>query len=476
VNDARRTGVTRELARFIVESRWSSIPTEIRHEAKRALLNWAGCAIGGCRDKAVDTALAALSEFAGRPQATVLRRSERMDILNAAVLNALSANILDFDDTHLRTVLYPTVPVAAAAACAKLLDLDAKSTAWAFGIAASQGAGTTGAHGSMTKSWNMANAARNGLMAALLAARGFTSTEQGLEGERGFTRVFAQRRDLDEIIRGLGKTWELMQNAYKRYPCGIVAHPVIDACLALRDDARAAPDAVERIELRVHPLVRMLMGNAAPLTGLEAKLSVQHCAAAALIYGQVGVHEFTEACVNDRAVVALRARAMLVEDSAMSKEAAGVTIHVSGGSTFDKYVLRATGSLDRPMSDEALGRKFHSLAEWRWPECDTRAFIELPWTRARSRARRRHVRTREKRCRTQIRMEFGCTTKRLARERPSSLCTSPRRICEAGSRRVAISAGATGALHSTRADIRLRTCRKRRLRTPSGSRPTISRT
>jgi 2-methylcitrate dehydratase PrpD len=81
VNDARRTGVTRELARFIVESRWASIPTKINHEAKRALLNWAGCAIGGCRDEAVDTALAALSEFAGPPQATVLGRSERMDIL-----------------------------------------------------------------------------------------------------------------------------------------------------------------------------------------------------------------------------------------------------------------------------------------------------------------------------------------------------------------------------------------------------------
>jgi 2-methylcitrate dehydratase PrpD len=268
----------------------------------------------------------------------------------------------------------------AAAACAKLLDLDTKSTAWAFGIAASQAAGTTGAHGSMTKSWNMANAARNGLMAALLAARGFTSTEQGLEGEHGFTRVFAQRRDLDEIIRGLGETWELAQNAYKPYPCGIVAHPIIDACLALRDDARAAPEAVERIELRVHPLVRMLMGNAAPLNGLEAKLSVQHCAAAALIYGQVGVREFTDACVNDPAVIALRGRAILVEDSAIPKEAAGATLRVSGGSTFEKHVPHATGSLDRPMSDEALGRKFRSLAEWGWPECDTRAFIELAWS------------------------------------------------------------------------------------------------
>jgi hypothetical protein len=79
-------------------------------------------------------------------------------------------------------------------------------------------------------------------------------------------------------------------------------------------------------------------------------------------------------------VVALRARAMLVEDSAMPKESAIATIQVSGGSTFDKYVPHATGCLDRPMSDEALGRKFHSLAEWGWPECDTAKFIALAWS------------------------------------------------------------------------------------------------
>jgi 2-methylcitrate dehydratase PrpD len=434
VSDTPHTGITRELARFVVESRWSSIPEAIRHEAKRALLNWAGCALGGCRDETVDTALEALSDFAGPPQATLLGRSERTDILHAAALNALSSNILDFDDTHLRTVIHPTVPVAAAvlalaersratgaqlvhafilgveaecrvgnaispehydagwhitatcgvfgaaAACAKLLGLDTQKTIWAFGLAANQAAGTTSAHGSMTKSWNMANAARNGLMAALLAAKGFTSTEQGLEGDRGFARMYAQRRDLDEIVRGLGETWELAENAYKPYPCGIVAHPVIDACLALRDEPRAAPDAVERIELRVHPLVRMLMGNAAPLTGLEAKLSVHHCAAAALIHGAVGVREFTDACVNDPAVAALRARVTLVDDPAMPKPAAGVTMRLRDGSTLEKYVPHATGSLERPMSDEALGLKFRSLAEWGWPQCDTRAFIELAWS------------------------------------------------------------------------------------------------
>jgi len=434
MSNTPQTGVTLALARFVVESRREAIPAPVIHEAKRALLNWAGCALGGCRDETVDTALAALAEFSGPAQATLLGRGERMDILSVAAINALSSNILDFDDTHLRTVIHPTVPVAAAllalaersratgaqflhafilgvevecrvgnavspehynagwhvtstcgvfgaaAACGKLLGLDARQMAWALGIAANVASGLTGAHGSMTKSWNMANAARNGLLAALMAQKGYTSTEHGLEGERGFTRVLAQRRDLDELVRGLGDTWELSQNTYKPYPCGIVAHPVIDGCLALRDEPGVRPDSIERIELHVHPLVRMLMGNPTPRTGLQAKLSVQHCAAAAFIHGQVGVREFTDVCVSDPAVLALRARVTLVEDAAMPKESAGITLRLAGGVVLERRIAQATGSLEKPLSDAALEKKFCALAQWGWPGCDTRRFIELVWS------------------------------------------------------------------------------------------------
>lgn len=106
--------VTRRLARFIVDSRWRDVCAPVQHEAVRAVVNWLGCALGGCRDEAVGIALAALREFAGPPQAALLGRPERLDILNAALINAISSNILDFDDTHLRTVIHPTVPVAAA--------------------------------------------------------------------------------------------------------------------------------------------------------------------------------------------------------------------------------------------------------------------------------------------------------------------------------------------------------------------------
>jgi len=428
------TDVTRQLARFIVDSRWGSIPKEIRHEAKRALLNWLGCALGGCHDPAVDTALGALREFAGPPQAVLLGRRERLDILNAALINAISSNVLDFDDTHLRTVIHPTVPVAsalvalaehtpasgaqllhafilgveaecrigiavspehynagwhitatcgvfgAAAACGKLLKLDEQQMTWALGIAATQAAGLTEMLGSMTKCYNMGHAARNGLTAALLAAKNFTSSERGLEAPRGFAHVLSAQCDLNAIVDRLGATWELARNAYKPYPCGIVVHPVIDACLQLRGERSIAPAAIERIEMRVHPLVLKLTGNANPRNGLEAKLSVQHCAAAAFISGAAGVKEFTDACVHDPAVAALRARVAAREDAAVGKEAADVTVVLKGGASYNKYVPHATGSLERPLSDTDLETKFRALAEWGLSTCDAFDVIELIWS------------------------------------------------------------------------------------------------
>ncbi len=106
------SGATQKLSEFIADSRWSDVPDDVRHEAARAILNWLGCAIGGCRDETVELMVAALRDFSGPPQATLLGRGERFDALTAACINGTSSNRLDFDDTHLRTVIHPTVPVA----------------------------------------------------------------------------------------------------------------------------------------------------------------------------------------------------------------------------------------------------------------------------------------------------------------------------------------------------------------------------
>src|SRR5262245_10739009 len=225
--------VTRTLARFIVEHRYEAIPEKVRREAARSFLNWLGCAVGACRHDTVERALAALAEFSGPAQATVLGRGERVDALLAAFLNGTSSHVFDFDDTHLKTVIHPSGPVAAAilalaektpvtgadflhalilgvetecrignavypehydvgwhitgtagvfgaaAAAGRLLGLDEQRMVWALGIAATQSSGLREMFGTMAKPMHPGNAARNGLLAALLAAQDFTSSNQG---------------------------------------------------------------------------------------------------------------------------------------------------------------------------------------------------------------------------------------------------------------------------------------------------------
>ena len=105
---------TLALARFVERSSATSLPTGVVHEAKRAILNWVGCAVGASQHATVSRALAALRPFMGPPQATVLGRGERVDILHAAMLNGISSHTFDFDDTHLKTVIHPAGPVASA--------------------------------------------------------------------------------------------------------------------------------------------------------------------------------------------------------------------------------------------------------------------------------------------------------------------------------------------------------------------------
>src|SRR5687768_8986828 len=106
--------VSDRLADFLASARWEDIPPAVRHEAKRSLMNFFACSLGGCRDAAVSSAAAVLARFSAGPQATLIGRAERTDALNAAFLNAIAANVFDFDDTHLPTIIHPTAPVAPA--------------------------------------------------------------------------------------------------------------------------------------------------------------------------------------------------------------------------------------------------------------------------------------------------------------------------------------------------------------------------
>jgi 2-methylcitrate dehydratase PrpD len=233
--------------------------------------------------------------------------------------------------------------------------------------------------GTMTKPFHPGNAARNGLLAALLAKANFTSSNQGIEAPRGFAHVLATQRDFSQITAGLGETWEIALNTYKPFACGIVIHPAIDGCIQLRNEHKLAPDAIESIALKVHPLVLELTGKKTPQAGLEGKFSVYHSVAAAIIHGAAGEEQYGDAVVRDPAVVALRDRVTAAVETGVHEDQVRVTIKLKDGRTLKKFIEHTVGSIERPMDDAQLEAKFRGLAEGILAQAETDRLIRLCW-------------------------------------------------------------------------------------------------
>ncbi|HKC45604.1 MAG TPA: MmgE/PrpD family protein [Burkholderiales bacterium] len=425
--------VTTRLARFLVESRWEAIPAAVRHAGKRTLLNSLGAALGGCADPAIGKALAVLRQFSGPPDATVIGRAERLDALSAAFLNAAAANVFDFDDTHLPTVIHPAAPVVpavlalaerqrvsgsellhalilgvevecrvgnsvtpyhysrgwhitstcgvvgAAAAAGKLLALDLQQTMWALGLAANQASGLVESLGSMAKSVSVGNAPRNGIVAALLAQQGFTAAPRTLEGPRGFAHVMGDKPDLAAIDDGLRTVWESARNTYKPYPCGIVLHPVIDSLLALRAKHGLNAEHIDRVTVRGNPLLRQRTDRPRPRSGREAQVSLQHTAAVCFVHGAAGLREYSDACAAEAAVLAFGDKVEVQDDPAVPVEAAVVTLRTTDGRTLTHEIRHALGSLGRPMSDHEIEAKARDLAVFGGSGCDIDRLIDAVW-------------------------------------------------------------------------------------------------
>ncbi|MDP1718507.1 MAG: MmgE/PrpD family protein, partial [Burkholderiales bacterium] len=234
--------------------------------------------------------------------------------------------------------------------------------------------------GTMCKPFHPGNAARNGLLAALLAQKDFTSSSQGIEAKRGFAHVLSTGFRPEEITAGLGKTFELSLNTYKPFACGIVEHPAIDGCIQLRNEHKLKAEDIESIALKAHPLVLELTGKKTPQTGLEGKFSVYHSSAVAIIYGAAGEAEYSDAVVREARVVELRDRVSAAVEPGVHEDQVHVTIRLKDGRTLEKYVEHAVGSLGKPMSDAALESKFRAFSEGILSQAESDRLIRLCWT------------------------------------------------------------------------------------------------
>lgn len=411
------SSLTGALVSQVRSAMMAPLPEPVAEHAATLLLNGLATAIGARSLPPVQALVDIGGAHGGRATSPVPGRAERLDPVHAAAATAAASNAHDFDDTHLETVTHPSAvslaaaialgaqrrvsgsrlltafalgceaqlrvaaamspghyergwhitgtcgALGAATAGAVICGLSEQAMRHCLGAAASQTVGHRAAFGTDVKTMHAAKAAANGVLAALLAERGVTGPERPLEGPRGLFAVMAPSGyDAHRVTGGFGDRWEILATAVKPYPCGVVAHPAIEAAENLAPRLGGAP-ALERVEVWCHPLVPELMGVAAPATEGKARFSAAHAVATALTKGSVGAATYTMACVDDPAVARTRSLVQFLPDERCARDAATVRVRLPGGEVLTEHVEPCRGSPRRPLTRHDVRAKAARLVE-----------------------------------------------------------------------------------------------------------------
>ncbi len=411
---------TERIARFVAETTLDAVPPAVVDTAKTAFMDGLSVALAGSQDDAGTLAARVAREEGAREEASVLGHGFRTSAQQAAFANGVAAHALDYDHSFsaggqptapvipaalamaealgasgrelleayivgfevtakISQSLYDTTQYAwhapstmgvlgATAACAKLLALPLDKTRMALGIAVSMAGGVEANFGTMTKPLHVGHAARNAVLAAKLAASGFTANAQAIEAEVGYYDAYYRVTPGDDSpLDGLGSAWELVDSGLriKPYPCGGLAHTAIDAALLLHAE-RILGDDIESISVEVTQRVLDRIVFGIPHTELEAKFSMPYVIGRALVDGRVGLDAFTDDAIQDRTVLAIaeKVRMRLGEDlkTTMAGRPARVTVRLRDERTLSRQVDAAKGGDVVPMTTDELLAKFHECA------------------------------------------------------------------------------------------------------------------
>jgi 2-methylcitrate dehydratase PrpD len=410
--------LTRDFAKFLSAMRYEDLSPAAVHEAKRAVLDWTGCALAGSTHPTVAILIKTYDQIGSTPESTVLgHRGKKLGLLDAPVANGQMGHVLDFDDTHLGGVILhtstATLPalfalgerrkspgrdvtvalaaafeagiragqaaprhhlggwhltgtlgtIAAAAGSARLTGLNAEQMTYALGIACTQAAGMQQNRGSDCKSLHAGKSAYHGVLASMLASNGFNSSPEILEGSLGFTKVFSAAQANGAITEGLGRSWMITGNGYKPYACGVVLHPLVDAMIEVSRKAQTPASDVARIEVQVHPDVIRITGVDQPGTGLMSKFSANHAASVAYIDKAGGITQFTNERSADSSVQALRRLIAVKPVASFRLDQSAATVWTRSGAMHEARIEHATGTVSNPLSDQQLREKFLGNAE-----------------------------------------------------------------------------------------------------------------
>ena len=419
--DAKNQDVTPldRLAAFVIDG---APPAAARGRAAAAVMDTIGVALAGAIEPPARVIQQVIA--AGGSGCVVWGTALRAGAADAALANGTAAHALDYDDMCFVSLAHPSAPlvpavlaaaelagasgresldayvvgfeiqarlgalmnprhyqrgwhctstlgaISSAAAAARLLQLDAGAAAHALAVAASEASGLKENFGTMVKPLHAGLAARDGVLAALLARAGMTASARALDGPQGFLHAMdSAGDDLAGAVADLGARWEILETGItvKLYPSCAGTHPTLDALIDLRARERLTADAIAAVEIDVDAITPTVLIHDRPASPLEAKFSMPFCAAAALVDGRVGIDTFDEARLQDPRLAAFLPRVTMRVDSTLGTTAPPLTqsrvrVRLDDGRTMTAETNGARGYPAAPASDDELAEKFLACA------------------------------------------------------------------------------------------------------------------
>lgn len=443
MNGCGMVTIAEKLATFVVDTSLRKMPLEVIGLTKRAMMDSLGVALAGSAHPIGKTITAFVESLGGKPVAQVIGSEVRTSSPLAALANGVMFHVLDYDDVkagtqgHPSAVLMPVVlslgeelsssgeeimeayvlgveiwakissimpefhlrgwhptgvfgTIGAAAAAAKLLKLTRQQTTMALGIAGSEAGGLIQNFGTMTKSFHVGNAARGGVMAALLAGNGFTSAKNILEEDTGFIATFYGKTTakLSKITENLGSPFALISPglSMKKYPSCYSTHRALDAILHIIKLHHIKPEAVQAVTCQSNPVAQKALRYPDPSTALQGKFSMQFALAVALIDQRFTLAQATDKKVNDPVIKNFMKRVTLSvhpdwvdgEDTSYSRPDI-VTVMLKNGRRYSYEVLTAKGDSKAPLAEEELVNKYRECAKLALGNEEVDRLLELIW-------------------------------------------------------------------------------------------------
>jgi 2-methylcitrate dehydratase PrpD len=447
VDFPKTAGLTKYVGQFVLQTKYENIPAEVTELGKKSILDGFGLALAGSRAESGPISRKYIEQCGGNGKATVIGTAMKTSSRFAALLNGISIHADDFDDTQLAAakdrvyglLMHPTVPVlpaifalaeqrsvsgkewllayqvgaeveckiaeaisprhyqdgfhttgtcgpfGSAAACAKLLGFDLKTTLNSFGLAASQSGGLRENFGTMTKPYQAGHAAESGLVSAEMAALGWTAAEQILEAERGFFHAAGGSYDPSAMMNRLGQPWTFADPgvSLKPYPSGSLTHPAMTELARLIQVNNIPADQVETVDVGANHNMTTTLLHHNPKTGLEAKFSMEFCIAILLLEHKAGLGQFSDKVVQRPDVKEMIRKINFyvdpqAESAGFDKMTSILNITLKNGKVITGQAAFGKGSPANPMSFEEAADKFRGCAEFaEWPKDKTEKIISF---------------------------------------------------------------------------------------------------